>query len=108
MFHTGRYGEPEFVNPIRNNIVYLDKNSFLVGAPIIGRISDWTVIKWRKERGGVWYPEDRLRASMVPLAVLVPLSVVVYGLVNQFVDGPVGLFLSLVCLFVNGLGVSLL
>ena len=43
---------------------------------------------------------------MVPFAVLVPLSVLVFGLVNKFVDGPVGLFISLICLFVNGLGVS--
>ena len=81
-------------------------NSILVGAVIVGRISDWTVIKWRKKRGGVWYPEDRLRASMIPLAVLTPLSVLVSGIVNKFVDGPLGLFLSLICLFVNGAGVS--
>lgn len=93
------------MNPFRDNIVTLTRFPFSVGAPIIGRISDRTVIKWRMERGGVWYPEDRLRASLVPFAVLVPLSVLVFGLVNRFVDGPVGLFMSLICLFVNGLGV---
>ena len=86
---------------------YLDiANSISVGAAIGGRISDWTVIKWRKERDGVWYPEDRLRASVIPFAVLTPLSVLVFGLVNRFVDGPLGLFVSLICLFVNGAGVS--
>jgi len=79
----------------------------MLGAPIVGRISDRMVIKWRRKRMGVWYPEDRLRASLVPFAVLVPFSVLVFGLVNKFVDGPLGLFMSLICLFVNGLGVEM-
>ncbi|KAF8809327.1 MFS general substrate transporter [Phlegmacium glaucopus] len=79
----------------------------MFGAPIIGIISDRTVIKWRKKRGDAWYPEDRLRASLVPFAVLTPLSVLVFGLVNKFIDGPLGLILSLICLFVNGLGVEM-
>ena len=77
-----------------------------MGATIIGRISDYTVIKWRKKRKGVWYPEDRLRASLIPFASIVPLSVLGFGLVNRFVDGRLGLGLSLVCLFFNGVGVS--
>jgi hypothetical protein len=72
----------------------------------VGRVSDHIVIKWRKKRKGVWYPEDRLRAAIVPLAILVPLSLLVFGLVNKLVDGNLGLGLSLVCLFVNGGGVS--
>lgn len=88
------------------NIVTDQNLSFLVGAPIIGRISDRTVIKWRQKRGGVWYPEDRLRASLVPLALLVPLSVLTFGLINKYIDGPVGLSMSIACLFFNGLGVS--
>ena len=77
-----------------------------MGATIIGRISDYTVIKWRKKRKGVWYPEDRLRAALLPFAIIVPLSVLGFGLVNRFVDGTFGLVLSLVCLFFNGVGVS--
>ena len=77
-----------------------------MGAIIIDRISDHTVIKWRKKRGGVWFPEDRLRASLTSFAIIVPISVLTFGLVNKFVDGNLGLGLSLVCLFFNGLGVS--
>jgi hypothetical protein len=77
-----------------------------VGAAIIGPISDYTVIKWRKKRKGVWYPEDRLRAALIPFAIIVPLSVLAFGLVNRFVDGNLGLGLSLVCLFFSGVGVS--
>ena len=77
-----------------------------MGATIIGRISDYTVIKWRRKRKGVWYPEDRLRAALIPFATIVPLSVLGFGLVNRFVDGRLGLVLSLVCLFFTGVGVS--
>ena len=84
----------------------MDNHISTVGATIIGRISDYTVIKWRRKREGVWYPEDRLRASLIPFASIVPLSVLSFGLVNRFVDGRLGLVLSLVCLFFNGVGVS--
>ena len=48
-----------------------------------------------------------MRATIVPLAVLIPLSLLAFGLVNKYVDGNLGLVLSLVCLFVNGGGVSI-
>jgi hypothetical protein len=73
---------------------------------IVGRYSDHIVIKWRKKRKGVWYPEDRLKAAIVPLAAIIPLSLLAFGFVNKFIDGNLGLVLSLVCLFVNGGGVS--
>ena len=72
----------------------------------MGRISDRTVISWRKKRGGIWYPEDRLRASLIPFALIVPIPLVLYGLANQFVDGTLGLVLCLICLYINGIGVS--
>ena len=77
-----------------------------MGATIIGRISDYTVIKWRRKRKGVWYPEDRLRAALLPFAAIVPLAVLGFGLANRYVDGTLGLVLSLICLFFNGVGVS--
>ncbi|KAJ7690704.1 major facilitator superfamily domain-containing protein [Mycena rosella] len=79
----------------------------IIGAPLAGMLSDRIVIKWRKRRGGVWVPEDRLRATLVGAATLVPLSVVLCGLITHFVAGPLGLFLNLVCFFFNGLGVDL-
>ena len=81
-------------------------SSVTVGAALVGRISDYTVIKWRRKRKGVWYPEDRLRAALIPFAVIVPLSILGFGSVNKFVDGRLGLGLSLVCLFFTGAGVS--
>jgi len=89
------------IGPVRINL-----SCFLIaGAALVGRISDHTVISWRKKRGGVWYPEDRLRAALLPFALLVPVPLVIYGLVNQFVDGKVGLYICLACLYVNGVGV---
>ncbi|KAF8957777.1 MFS general substrate transporter [Flammula alnicola] len=79
----------------------------LVGAVIIGPVSDRTVIRWRQKRGGIWYPEDRLRAALFPILTIVPTSILVSGLVNRFVDGTPGLVLSLICLFANGVGVDM-
>ena len=72
----------------------------------MGRVSDYIVIKWRRQRKGIWYPEDRMRAAVIPFAVLVPISVLCFGLVNKFINGNMGLGLSLVFLFFNGGGVS--
>ncbi|GLB35683.1 putative sugar (and other) transporter [Lyophyllum shimeji] len=78
----------------------------MIGAPVAGRISDKIIVKWRARRGGVWYPEDRLRAALGGALLLVPFSVLCSGLVTQFVPGKVGLVLSLICLFCNGVGVD--
>jgi hypothetical protein len=43
---------------------------------------------------------------VIPFAVLVPVSVLCFGLVNRFIEGKMGLGLSLVFLFFNGGGVS--
>lgn len=77
-----------------------------VGAPIVGRISDRAVVKWREKRGGVWYPEDRLRAGLLPLALYAPIPLILFGLANKYVDGTPGLVICLICLFANGVGVS--
>jgi len=79
----------------------------MIGAPIAGFISDRTVIWWRNKRKGAWYPEDRLRASMIPLALIVPLPVIAFGLINEFVNESLGLLSSLLCLFINGIGVEM-
>ena len=92
---------------IRSYRIYSFLAYFLVGAPIAGLISDRTVIWWQNKRKGAWYPEDRLRASLIPLALIVPLPVIAFGFINTFVDGPLGLLLSLLCLFINGIGVSI-
>ncbi|KAJ6609258.1 major facilitator superfamily domain-containing protein [Mycena sp. CBHHK59/15] len=63
----------------------------LVGAPLAGRLSDQILVKWKKRRGGVWVPEDRLRASLLGASTLVPLSVLLSGLTMTYLEGPVGI-----------------
>ncbi|KAF8877744.1 major facilitator superfamily domain-containing protein [Gymnopilus junonius] len=78
----------------------------MVGSPLAGRLSDKVVIYYRKKRGGEWYPEDRLRATILGGVFLIPLSVFGSGLLTGYVPGKVGLVLNLVCLFMNGVGVD--
>jgi len=77
-----------------------------LGSPIAGRISDIVVRKWRAKRKGVWYPEDRLRATWVGGLFMVPMSIGASGLLTTYVGGPIGLSLNLMCLFINGMGVD--
>jgi hypothetical protein len=79
----------------------------IVGAPVAGRLSDVVVRKWRARRKGVWYPEDRLRATWIGGLFMVPLSVAASGLITTYVGGPIGLSLNLMCLYTNGMGVGL-
>ncbi|KAJ7475910.1 major facilitator superfamily domain-containing protein [Mycena latifolia] len=78
-----------------------------VGAPLAGRLSDQILVKWKKRRGGIWVPEDRLRAALLGASTLVPLSVLFSGLTITYLDGPMGIVLTLCCLFCNGLGVDM-
>jgi uncharacterized membrane protein len=78
----------------------------VVGAPLAGYIADKTVIRCRKQRGGEWYPEDRLRATYLGSLFLVPMSILCSGLITHFVSGRLGLVLNLICIFFNGIGVS--
>ncbi|KAL4256670.1 MFS transporter superfamily protein [Pleurotus pulmonarius] len=79
----------------------------MVGAPLAGYISDRIIVAYRTKRGGDWYPEDRLRGTLFGAAFCVPLSVLFTGLTIEYVPGRMGLFLCLVWLFMNGIGVDL-
>lgn len=58
------------------------------------------------KRKNEWVPEDRLRATLFSAGVLAPLSVIFAGVVTQYVKGTTGIVLTLICFFVNGVGVS--
>ncbi|KJA19694.1 hypothetical protein HYPSUDRAFT_856658 [Hypholoma sublateritium FD-334 SS-4] len=79
----------------------------MAGAIMIGPISDRMVIQWRAKRGGVWYPEDRLRAAILPLLIVIPGSILVLGLASKYLEGTLGLVVTLICLFFNGMGVDM-
>ncbi|KAH7886253.1 major facilitator superfamily domain-containing protein [Phlebopus sp. FC_14] len=78
----------------------------LIGAPIAGRMSDATVQKWRRKRGGKWVPEDRLQAVYIGGLILLPCSLIVFGFATTYIEGTIGLTISLFALFTGGLGVD--
>ncbi|KAF9046832.1 MFS general substrate transporter [Hymenopellis radicata] len=85
----------------------------LIGAPLAGFVSDRLVSSYRTHRGGTWYPEDRLRGTLIGAGVFVPLSVLGSGLLSDprlvwlFGHGKAGFIGNLICLFFNGMGVDL-
>ncbi|KIJ24108.1 hypothetical protein M422DRAFT_39286, partial [Sphaerobolus stellatus SS14] len=79
----------------------------VIGAPLAGRLADKALIDGRKRRGGEWYPEDRLRATLSGALILVPMSVLIFGLTAQYVEGKAGLVIILLCLLANGIGVDI-
>ncbi|KAI0035569.1 MFS general substrate transporter [Vararia minispora EC-137] len=78
----------------------------MIGAPLAGRISDRVIVEWRRKRGGVWVPEDRLRASVLGMAVIVPVSLLACGFCTEYVPGTPGIVLNLFFLFMNGVGID--
>ncbi|KIK37204.1 hypothetical protein CY34DRAFT_810551 [Suillus luteus UH-Slu-Lm8-n1] len=78
----------------------------MIGALVSGRQSDTVVRRWREKRKGVWYPEDRLRATWIGGLIMAPLSVGASGLITTYVGGLIGLWLNILCLFVNGMGID--
>ncbi|KAK0493376.1 MFS general substrate transporter [Armillaria luteobubalina] len=80
----------------------------IVGAPLAGYLSDRAVIISRKKYGAdSWKPEERLRAALIGTLIPVPLSILLSGLITQYIDGTLGLVLNLLCFFVNGVGVDM-
>jgi hypothetical protein len=77
----------------------------LVASAVAGRLSDASVEKRKAARNGIWDPEDRLLVILTG-GVFVPLSVGLSGLITTYIPGPLGLALNLLCLFMNGVGVS--
>ncbi|KAF9009708.1 major facilitator superfamily domain-containing protein [Cyathus striatus] len=78
----------------------------IIGAPIVGYISDKIIMRNRIKRGR-WYPEDRLTLAFIGTLIPVPLSIIISGLVTTYVEGRIGLVLNLLCLLMNGIGVAM-
>jgi hypothetical protein len=50
-------------------------------------------------------PEDRLIVAFVGAILLVPVPILVFGLASNFLEGKVGIIVTVVCLFIGGAGV---
>lgn len=77
-----------------------------MGSRISGYLSDTTVARWIAKRDGQFVPEDRLRASLISAAVITPISTLAVGFAMQYWTTTAGLAISLLLLFVTGIGVS--
>ena len=64
------------------------------------------VVSCRKARGGIWIPEDRLRATIWGGLILAPCSILASGIITQYMDNNIpNMLINFFCLFVNGFGV---
>ncbi|KAF9009709.1 hypothetical protein BDQ17DRAFT_1079382 [Cyathus striatus] len=79
----------------------------MIGASLAGRLSDRIIVRCREQRKCIWYSEDRLRATLFPALILVPVSILASGLLTEYMHTKVGLALNLLCLFLNGMGVDM-
>ncbi|GAA6050843.1 hypothetical protein JCM3770_005734 [Rhodotorula araucariae] len=75
-----------------------------VASRYTGLYADWTLRRWLTRRGGHYYPEDRLRASLIGGAVVLPCSVLALGWVLDKGSGKAGLAGAVVLLVINGIG----
>ncbi|GJN94388.1 hypothetical protein Rhopal_007468-T1 [Rhodotorula paludigena] len=50
-----------------------------VASRYTGKYADWTLRRWLKKKNGHYYPEDRLRASIIGGAGILPCSVLALG-----------------------------
>ncbi|KAL4897141.1 major facilitator superfamily domain-containing protein [Aspergillus ambiguus] len=87
--------------PIQAGLFYLAPGcGYLVGNLIGGRWADHVVRKYITRRNGIRIPEDRLRSCLVPICVLTPGSILVYGwTLDQDVGG---IPAPVVAMFVQG------
>lgn len=84
----------------------MSQANFSAGSTWAGRMSDHLLVSWRKRRGGVWVPEDRLRATIFGGLVLAPGSMIASGLLTTFGgDSTKYLVINFLFLFLNGFGV---
>lgn len=76
----------------------------IVGSRISGFVSDATVKRWIAKRNGKWVPEDRLNASLISGGIITPVVTLAVGFTMQYWTTAAGLAVSLVFLFLSGVG----
>ena len=70
----------------------------------IGRYADYVLRKAREARGGVYKPEDRLRACLEGLGFILPIATLATGWTLQKAQGGGGLAACTIMLFLDGVG----
>ncbi|KAF8521614.1 major facilitator superfamily domain-containing protein [Hysterangium stoloniferum] len=79
----------------------------IAGAIASGRLADMAVVRGRDRRQGKWNPEDRLLAAIPGALFIIPCALITFALSVVFIPGKVGLTISLIALFFNGMGVDM-
>ncbi|KAF6798258.1 MFS antiporter QDR3-like protein 1 [Colletotrichum sojae] len=86
--------------PLQSGLLYLVPGAgYLAGSQLGGRWSDYTVNSWI-QKGGIRLPEDRLRSSLIFLALILPGSMILYGWTLDKKVG--GIPLPVVCMYFQG------
>lgn len=87
-------------SPLQSGLFYIAPGcGYLIGTFGGGRWADYVVKKWIRKRGRR-IPEDRLRSTVVPLGIIIPACMLVYGWsVDQEVGG---VPLPVIMMFVQG------
>lgn len=66
--------------PLVSGLFYLAPGmGFILGSLCGGHLSDMAVKRYIKKRNGLRLPKDRLNSSLIPLAVVLPTSLSLYG-----------------------------
>ncbi|ANB13501.1 Dtr1p [Sugiyamaella lignohabitans] len=95
--------DPRFnlTSPIYGSLFYLAPGSgYLFGTFFGGKLSDAFVKKWIKKRNGRRIPEDRLRAVIIPLGFVYPISNLIYGWTLETEKG--GMVVPIIFMFIGG------
>lgn len=92
----------ELAAPLQGGLFYLAPGcGYLLGSVLGGRYADHIVKRWITKRNGVRLPEDRLRAAVPFMGVVMPACVLAYGWSVQKNLG--GILLVVVMLFLQGI-----
>ncbi len=87
--------------PMQGGLFYLAPGAgYLVGTFVGGRHADAVVRRWMRRRGGVRNPEDRLRAVLPFMGIVIPACMLVYGWSVEKDVG--GIPLVVIVLFLQG------
>jgi MFS family permease len=95
--------DPRFnlTTPLQAGLFYLAPGAgYLVGTFFGGRWADYTVKKWIAKRG-FRVPEDRLRAPVIFMGVIIPACMLVYGWCVE--KGKGGIPVPVIMMFIQGL-----
>ncbi|TDZ31887.1 Dityrosine transporter 1 [Colletotrichum spinosum] len=92
-------------SPLQSGLFFLAPGiGYFTGTYCGGRYADYTLKAWIKKRGSR-LSEDRLRCSFVPMGVVSPCAILIYGWSIEKEKG--GIPLPVICMFIQGFAQTL-